>query len=195
MPAIFLGLISGQKERKSQEKSSQPKIVNDNHIYGSSIFHLNLQGLGNKSDELSIVLNDCDYDIVCLGEHWCTNEILNVVAVCNYKLISSFCRNVHVHGGVCMYAWADVQCRAVDVKQYTREIHAEFCAVELSNKVVIITVNRSCAGDSEMFLQLFDRLLKGFSSNYKQLIILGDFNINFGGDSALLSDFICTIAC
>nr|CAH7764879.1 unnamed protein product [Callosobruchus chinensis] len=90
-----------------------------------------------------------------------------------------------------MYARADVQCKAVDVKQYT----AEFCAVELSNKVVIITVYRSCAGDSEMFLQLFDRLLEDFSSRYKQLIILGDFNINFGGDSALLSDFICTIAC
>nr|CAH7719351.1 unnamed protein product [Callosobruchus chinensis] len=95
-------------------------------------------------------------------------------------LISGQKENVHVHGGVCMYAWADVQCRAVDVKQYTREIHAEFCAVELSNKVVIITVTRSCAGDSEMFLQLFDRLLKDFSNIHleaEDIIIMDNIDV------------------
>nr|CAH7713972.1 unnamed protein product [Callosobruchus chinensis] len=181
------------------EKKSRKRVVNqessnnDNDIYGSSIFHLNVQGLGNKSDELSIVLNDCDYDIVCLSEHWCTNEILNVVAVCNYKLISSFCRNVHVHGGVCMYARADVQCKAVDVKQYTREIHAEFCAVELSNKVVIITVYRSCAGDSEMFLQLFDRLLEDFSSSMRDGLENIDWSVFYNSTCVeFMANFLVT---
>nr|CAH7753620.1 unnamed protein product [Callosobruchus chinensis] len=102
-------------------------------------------------------------------------------------------RNVHVHGGVCMYARADIQCKAVDVKQYTREIHAEFCAVELSNKVVVITVYRSCAGDSEMFLQLFDSLLEDFSSNMRDGLENIDWSVFYNSTCVeFMANFLVT---
>lgn len=51
------------------------------------------------------------------------------------------------------------ECKKVNIKNCTSEINDEFCAIEIHNNVLIITVYRSGKEDGELFLWLFDQLL------------------------------------
>lgn len=152
---------------------------------------MNVQSLTNKVEELSIFLNNFSYDVACISEHWCNLNTLNCISLDNYNLITSFCREEHVHGGVCIYARTDIQCKIVDVRPYCKELDAEFCAVEIPSKILIIALYRSTSGDGDLFLRLFDQLLNDLFGKYVSICILGDFNINFKGNSYLLKELSC----
>lgn len=144
---------------------------------------------------MSVFLNEHSFDITCISEHWCTVDTLKILKLCNYKLMSFYCRTEHIHGGVCIYARSNLLCKEVCIKKYTSEFNAEFCAMEIGNKTLIITVYRSGRGDDDMFLQLFDQLLNDIVDKYSRIFILGDFNIDFKGASSILSELASIMEC
>lgn len=173
------------KELDMQKPDTQDEI---------SIFHINIQSIQNKVDLLSLYLDKHSFNFVCISEHWCKLNILNCLKIHNYVLISSFCRVDHIHGGVCIFARTDMVCKAVDVNEFCKEVDAEFCAVEVpKSKLLILTVYRSCLGNAEVFLNSFDEVLDMLLVRYSNIVVLGDFNVDFKSKSNILSEFTSLI--
>lgn len=99
-----------------------------------------------------------------------------------YDLVSYFCRTNNKHGGVAIFKKNTVTFdhKVIDMERYCLDQHAEFCGIELSyNRIAIITLYRSCLVDLNIFLSKFEEFLEEMSFKYQNIIILGDFNVNF----------------
>nr|CAI5835608.1 unnamed protein product [Callosobruchus analis] len=161
-----------------QTKNSISDIIN--------MFHINIQCLSNKIGELSVSLKSENFTIICLSEHWMAADNLKSVNIDGYKLISAFCRNKTIHGGVAIFTKPTLKCRNVDLGCFCREVHTEMCAIEFVNnneKYVVVSLYRSCLGDFNIFLHQFEDALNTLSEHYEKIIIMGDFNVNFIGNS------------
>lgn len=160
------------------------------------VFHVNIQGLSNKIDELSLFLDKFNFDVVCLSEHWYCKSDLKLVKFNNYKLCTFFCRSEIDRGGVSIYTRHELLSVPLNLDKYSTELDAEFCGLELCNlKIAIITLYRSGAtGDSKIFLNKLEQLLVDVSSKFTKIILLGDFNIDFMGQSSILKEITCLIS-
>ena len=68
-----------------------------------SLFLSNVMSLAPKIDEVCHVIQNADFDLVCITETWLQNHILDtVVALEGYNLIRRD-RKETIHCGVCMY--------------------------------------------------------------------------------------------
>lgn len=155
--------------------------TNDNGVNESSqltLFHINIQCLANKVDLLSLFLDDKQYQLLLLSEHWQDNNRLPRIKIPGYALTASYCREVHSHGGVACYAHSSIRSRGVDLSGYCIEFHSEFAAVELIGfNCVVIGVYRSPSnGVFSVFMEQLEKLLNYLTINFKYIIICGDFN-------------------
>lgn len=155
------------------------------------MFHLNVQGLFSKIDDISLFLDENKYDVVCFSEHWMTQvETLFNVNLIGYKLIAHFCRSKRLHGGVCIFVRLDLPCVSIDLGSYSLEMTAEFCAIEIQTEnILVICLYRSCNESLDTFLARFECLLAMLANKYKKIIVMGDFNVRFDLNSRELSEF------
>jgi hypothetical protein len=56
------------------------------------IFHQNIRGLGNKSNELCWHLHHDLPNILCLSEHHLSESELQLIHLTNYSLVANYCR-------------------------------------------------------------------------------------------------------
>ena len=160
-----------------------------------SIFHINIQCISNKVDQISLFLDKNNYDIICFSEHWLDINALKLIKISNYILASDFCRSENKHGGVSIFVKNNLKFKTLELRNFCCEFDSEFCGVEIMCiKTIIITLYRSGVGDFNIFLYNFENLLETLSSNYSKVIIAGDFNINFRLTSGNLTDLICLIS-
>nr|CAH7717771.1 unnamed protein product [Callosobruchus chinensis] len=96
-------------------------------------------------------------------------DTLKLVNIEGYKLISAYCRNKTIHGGVAILINSTFKCKTVEHKCFCREIHAEVCAIEFVNN------NEKCT----------------LSDHYEKIIIIGDFNVNSIRNSRSLKTLKC----
>lgn len=71
------------------------------------VLHQNIAGLINKSDLLSVCLNDLkeknmEIDVVCITEHFMKQGYGQHLLIPNYTLASCFCRSDSKRGGACI---------------------------------------------------------------------------------------------
>lgn len=159
-----------------------------------SLFHVNVQCLSNKIDQLSLFLNKFNFDILCLSEHWLTEHKLKLINIPGYSIGSSFCRSVSVHGGVAIFVKDKLKCKPLELTYFNDELNSEFCGIEVPViKTLVITTYRSCVGDIGIFLTNLENLLSRYSADGKKIILVGDFNINFRLISPDLTDLTCLI--
>nr|CAH7732177.1 unnamed protein product [Callosobruchus chinensis]CAH7762423.1 unnamed protein product [Callosobruchus chinensis] len=149
-------------------------------IKSLSVLHLNIQSLKNKVDHLNTHLVDSPFDIVCLSEHWLSSNNLSNINIYNYKLVTSFCRPEGKHGGVAIFSRKNIELKPVDLDDFCHMFHAEFCAAEISNRnCSLLTIYRSPNSDDvELFFDCLTSVIERLLSKHKQLIIVGDFNID-----------------
>lgn len=141
-------------------------------------------------------MNDEKYDIVCVSEHWCKQDVLSSIKIQNFTLASSFCRKDKCHGGVCIFVRNCFKYKNLDLNSISREIEAELCAIEICNgRILVITAYRSPSGLTGTFFNVFGEFLHDAQSRYRQLIVLGDFNIDFSRSSSNLSDLMSILTC
>ena len=168
----------------SQGSVSVANMLNDSHF---GIYHLNIQCLTNKIDELSLFLDTYKFDILGLSEHWIDNrEILDKVNIIGYKLVSSYCRTAHRHGGVLIFAKNNLKCKPLQLDEYCVEMHAEFCGLEIpSQKLRVILLYRpSTSRDFHVFLDQLEAILVKYTTDNINVIILGDFSKDFNVEAA-----------
>lgn len=154
--------------------------TDDNTKRITSIFHLNIQCITNKIDQLLLFLEDNPYDIICFSEHWLNEVTLKLTHILNYNLISFFCRKDTVHGGTSIYIRDSVVASPINLEPFCREIDAEFCGILLEKTdVVVFCLYRSCLGNFQAFLSAFEEALNYVVTLSNKIVILGDFNVNF----------------
>lgn len=151
----------------------------------TSIVHQNVQCISNKIDELEVFLDD-HCDIFCVSEHWCTFNDIDSVSIKNFCLLNHFSRCNFRHGGVSLFVRdCMLGCSSnIDaIKQLSLELHYECVASKFklsSLSLIVVVVYRSCRGDFEVFMNGLDDTLEILQSypGY-QIVLCGDFNINF----------------
>lgn len=163
-----------------------------------NIVHQNIQGIRNKIIELELFLNETSCDVFCVSEHWAKNDQVISLNIEGYMNVAYYCRNAHIHGGVCMYVRNGIRYSELNfVNDMSVEKHFECTGVKVSingNKFIILTTYRSPEGDFALFISKLGDLLHEVYKKYKHhnYIVCGDFNINFSKRSNNLHSLLDT---
>jgi hypothetical protein len=116
-----------------QVVSSKIKQTTHNSL---NVFHQNIRGLQHKMVELICMLYSCDLSprIICLTEHFLTEQKLSMIKSENYYLASNFSRQSSIGGGVCIYIKSDQECNIIDLIHYSIEKVIKGCATQMKDK-------------------------------------------------------------
>lgn len=156
---------------------------NTDSVNGTSIFHLNVQCMRNKFEEIEMLLCDYKFDFVCINEHWFLKDEIVFYNPEHYNLVDSFSRKEMIHGGVAIYALNKYNCKLISkISELSAELHCELAAI-VCNDFQIVTVYRSPNGDLNIFLETMSDVLNIISNKNKKTIITGDFNVHFNTEN------------
>lgn len=165
-----------------------PKEIDSSiHEVDFKLGYLNIQGYSNKSLVLNEFLIENRFDVVCLSEHWSKKDEIVFNTLDDFQLVSSYCREQHIHGGVSIYirncSIIPFKASELDLSSFLSEINFEVSGVCIEVfKLVVIVIYRSPKGDESLFLEKLECMLNFFSSSHwkKYKIVLGgDLNSSF----------------
>lgn len=170
---------------------------NDKRKILFKIIHVNFQSIVNKVNEAELLVETEQPCILCVSEHWCSVDSIQSISLTNYKLASSFVRELHIHGGVMIFVRDGFNFGNVDyIDKQSMEMHIEVCSIvfTVSNiKYFLLNVYRPPSGCIHAFVNSLSFILKSVYDKYNYVIICGDFNIDYLSDSLerkLLLDLI-----
>lgn len=154
------------------------------------IFHINIQSLPKKLDELILYIDKIKPEVICISEHWCVADNILNLNIPQYNLVSHFSRSGRLHGGTVVYVYKDLKTRTVDVLGLCAEMDVEFCATELTDHNIFIgcVYRPSTSHNFNTFFSGFERLLESLSAPGKEICILGDFSLDLVRDSVRVTD-------
>ena len=150
------------------------------------IFAQNIRGLGKKIDELFINWVKDPPHILCPSEHHLSTEVIQGINVDNYNLDAYYCRKLIKCGGVCMFLHKSYRFINVDLNSHCREQDIEICALRLVHSPLnfcVLSIYRSPTGNFDTFMEKLEEILNLLFLNQLNLIICGDFNVNFMTDN------------
>lgn len=167
---------------------SQPELKK---ITLFNVLYVNIQCVRNKILEIE---NFCDVenvDIICLAEHWLTENQVDVMRPTGFMPASVTCRSISKNGGVGIYTSSKIKFSKLNLNIFNSEINCEICGIKIlkaTGNINILCIYRSPNGDIKMFFYLFEQAIKQVLKNHDQLIICGDFNINFADIKSLATN-------
>ena len=150
---------------------------------GLIICHLNIRSLNNKFDHLNLLLSDPyqKFDIFCLSETWLSeNHSEDAFYISGYSLLRrDRCTGSH-GGGVALYISNALSfTRRTDIEN---NIGLECIVCEFkficTSPIIVCTLYRPPNSELATFLSLFEDLLTTVSTEGKEILINGDFNID-----------------
>jgi hypothetical protein len=168
--------------------------VNDHFHNQLTLFHQNIRGLSNKSEEIINFLMDKELNpnVMCFTEHHIPELSPGFINLENYILGASFSRCRYQKGGVCIFVQKDLFFNCVDLSKFCEEKTVELCAIQLESQgkhFVILCVYRAPSGDFNLFLQLFDEALKSLYTPKVEFLICGDLNTDYLSNSSRKEQF------
>lgn len=158
------------------------------------VFHQNVQSLPSSINELEVFLHTrcTDTDILCISEHWMKKEEIEKSFINNFSLKETFSRISYSHGGVAIYTsnhWSQMSNPRPDITKHSIEKDIEIAGIELETgtktheNTIIIVLYRSPVGNLNTFETKLETILHNISNENKNIIITGDFNIDFSKNS------------
>lgn len=148
-----------------------------------SLMHLNIQGLGGKFQELSVILAGAAPSVLCLTEHWFLRDDIECQSLSGYKVVNHFSRSQFMRGGCAIFTSHDIETSDITLSYNCIEKHIEFSVseIKISQRINIICVciYRSPKGDFDLFLSVLSNVLDEVYRPGKSLIVTGDFNVHF----------------
>jgi exonuclease III len=145
-------------------------------------FHQNIRGLTHKIDELLISLSCINPQVLCVSEHHLWPDEINSVHLGHYTLHTHYCRRLYKQGGVAIFVSKNLEFQKIDLNQYVKEKDFEVCALNLqiaTINLLILCLYRSPTGDYTYFLTQLESVLNKLYRVSTDIIVCGDFNINF----------------
>lgn len=146
-----------------------------------NIININVQSVTNKINQINLILHDLEIDLMCMTEHWLTEEKLLSTNITNYYIGASFSRKQYIHGGVLILVNKKILTKSLNIDKLSQEKHVEMCGILLSEfESIIIATYRSPHGCENIFFETIDSLLDDLLKNYPKhnIFLIGDFNIN-----------------
>ena len=169
-----------EKEVKIKEPSQVPW-----HKY-LKIFHQNIRGLGNKTNELYCNLHHDLPHIPCLPGHHLSDSELQLIHLPNYSIWANYCRKTFLKGGVSIFVYRNLKYNTKNIDEYNIDKDIEASASQLDstfNKLCIWAIYRSPGGDFTNFLKRLDPILQKLYNNKYNFVICGDVNVNYMTDN------------
>ena len=152
----------------------------DKHF--TSFFHFNIASLNLHKDELKILLDDCKHKFTCIGitETGLKNDKSNVGQFDDYEHVDCFTKTAK--GGARIYVAKEVNFKErKDLKiQRKGEIEAVFTEIlnEHSENIIVGCIYKHPSMNLKLFNSMYQNLTEKITSENKQLIVMGDFNID-----------------
>lgn len=146
------------------------------------LIFLNIQGLKNKVHSLETFLIGSNISVVCLTEHWMSQDEINLSFPNNFHCADAFSRSKHIRGGSSIFIHNKLISRKCDaINKFCEEFSFEASAIFLDNvKLIVISIYHSPKGDPYKFLNTLELLLNYITQwNNYNVVIGGDFNISF----------------
>lgn len=149
------------------------------------IGYLNIQGINKKHVLLNEFAMLNKFDILCLSEHWCVEDEIIFCKLDHFILVNSFCRKLHIHGGVSIYVNKNVphNIEQLCLDSLCIEFDFEATGIVINNlKLIIVSLYRSPHGNPQVFLGKIEEmfiLLNITRFKHYRLIVGGDLNSEF----------------
>lgn len=150
--------------------------------------NLNIQSITNKVDRFNLCMNTVKADVVCITEHWLSASLVKKLAMDNYNIASSFCRESSRGGGVMILTANNLQYKRVEeidrqAEEKILEVTAVFVPVE--NSLIVSMYRTPNRGNIHNFMEKLNNILLYISkeSRFTFTYLAGDFNLDFLVDS------------
>ena len=157
----------------------------DNNVYNLSLFHVNVRSIPRNFDSLTSYLEclNCKFSILGLTETWHNENTVDHYEMSNFSSIHNYRSNCR-GGGVSMYINESIPfVIRKDLEKSTPCI--ESLAIEIprshyntSTDLIACTIYRPPNSDCIDFNTTLANILTMVKSEKKQIIIMGDFNLN-----------------
>ena len=176
-------------QQKAGKIEKEDIIKDSSQVRGNTslnIFHQNIRGLGNKTNELYCHLQQDLPHILCLSEHHLSESELQLIHLADYSLGASYSRKTFLKGGVSIFVYRNLKYNTIKIDEHNIDKDIEACAIQLDstlNKLSILTVYRSPKVDFTIFLKQLDLILQKLYNNKYSILICGDVNVNYLVDS------------
>jgi len=155
---------------------------------GLHICHLNAQSVFPKIDELRNIFVGSDIDIIMISETWLKAEIFDSMITLNDYNVYRLDRLSKRAGGVMLYVKKHLKCKfSFSSNIELTKVEYLFCEIEIAQQVFIVGVVYNPHKDNDLSSLCND--LSFVSSNYQNILIGGDFNLNFCSPNANVSNF------
>lgn len=123
-----------------------------------------------------------------ISEHGVTSEKLHQTHIPEYTIQAEFSRQHHLWGGVAIFTHSSMNTDicAINTTEFNTELLCELAAIEFkmgSRLFTLINAYRPTSGTVHDFIPLFDNFLNTISTLHRNIIILGDINIDTSRDS------------
>jgi hypothetical protein len=96
-------------------------IISQDTETSFSVFHQNIRGLLNKSEEIISSLSPDFPHVLCLTEHHLKYFEIDFIYMDQYKLAVKFCRESHKSGGVSIFVRVTLQCTNINQDKFCKE--------------------------------------------------------------------------
>jgi len=145
-----------------------------------SLILLNAQGMNNKIEEISNLLQESKPDVFCITEHHLNKEQAKLIKLPGFVFADKFCREEKTKGGTGIFIRDDLDFKLINLAKYSKEGEFELAGIYIENgDVRVLTVYRPPKGKFDAFISTFNLVLEKIcSDNSKLNLICGDFNVN-----------------
>ena len=120
--------------------------------------------------------------ILCVTRHHLRLDEIKSIYLGQYILGTYFCRSIYKQGGVPIFVSKNIRFQEIDLNRYVKEKDFEICTLKLqiaSINFIIICLYRSPTGNYIYFLNQLESVLNKLYRVSTNIILCGDFNINF----------------
>lgn len=75
-----------------------------------------------------------DFKFLCFTEVWLPANFINSCIINNFNLVSYYCRNDYLHGGVGIWARDGLDINSIDMQEHCIDKHIEICGLKWMDK-------------------------------------------------------------
>jgi exonuclease III len=171
---------------EDHDQFNKKSVLNKQNKNTFTVFHQNICGLLSKKEELLNSLISNSPQIICITEHHLIDEGLVNTSLHPYTLGAKFCRQMHKCRSVCIVVQDNMHYTNINMDRCSNEKGIEICAVKLhilSHTIIIITIYRSPTCNIAYFFNNLEAALNQVYNNTVDIILCGDFNINYFKDN------------
>jgi exonuclease III len=156
------------------------RLDNDFILKYFSLMQINIGCIRNKLLELEVFCNSEGIDLMCVSEHWLTEDQINLFFPKNFVAADVRCRQIKKNGGTGIFIKNSLQYSVFDLSKYFIEQSFEVSCIKLirpNENIFIISIYRSPSGDLNLFLQNFELAVREVLKFNTRIVVAGDFNI------------------